>query len=529
MMKGRIYIIAIMFIGMITYSYAQVSIAPVSKIRTGCVSGNCDEGLGIYVWDDGSVYIGEFKNKIMTGHGNYFYKNGDCFTGNFKDSKPDSIGTFYTNSGSKYYGMMKAGIFDGFGVYYSPEGGIYRVGKWVNNEKQEISRLPVGCISGNCIDKYSVYNSIVGEHYEGDYKDSLMDGYGYYLTATGDTYIGDFKKGKFEGKGSLYYANGEWYDGEFKNGLFNGRGTYFNKDGSVSDNGQWIDGRKADPAKNTYGCINGDCGNGYGIFVWEQGARYEGEFKNGTMDGVGSYKDKNGEGFQGQWKAGKIEGYGVYHYHKNGNWYIGQVNNGNCEGYGVVFNSDGTVNFAGQFKGNNKVEDQPQAGVGITVERDGPKDFPDAINQIVEEAPDNFKGIRGEKDSYGINYKAKFNIPGCEQGMISKDDNGPSLYIANILKTADVTKALEKYNSFKENFTANKEKINKGANTQEETKDSTLTKFSMEYKTSVKVLTPHIDEKGERQMVNVWVSLICYKNFLENTYYVEIIVKNSMQ
>ena len=528
-MKRRIYTVAILFIGIIACSNAQVSIAPVSKIKTGCVSGNCDEGQGIYVWDDGSVYIGTFKNKIMEGHGNYFYKNGDCFTGNFKDSKPDSIGTFYTNSGSKYFGMMKVGIFDGFGIYYTPEGAIYRVGKWINNEKQEPYRIPIGCITGNCIDKYSIYNSLVGDHYEGSFKDSLMDGYGYYYSAIGDSYIGEFKKGKYDGKGSLYYANGEWYDGEFKEGLFNGRGTYFNKDGSVSDYGQWTDGKKADQTKNTFGCIYGDCGNGYGIFVWDMGARYEGNFKNGTMDGVGSYRDKNGEGFQGQWKAGKIEGYGVYHYRKSNTWYIGQVNNGNCEGYGVVYNSDGSVNFVGQFIGNNKVDNQPQGGVGITVERDGPKDFPDAINQIVEEAPENFKGIRSEKDSYGINYKSKFNIPGCEQGLISKEDNGPSLYVANILKTLDMTKALEKYNSFKETFITNKDKINKGANTQEETKDSTLTKFSMEFKTSVKILTPHIDEKGERQMVNVWVSLICYKNFIENSYYVEIIIKNSMQ
>ncbi len=37
----------------------------------------------------------------------------------------------------------------------------------------------------------------------------------------------------------------------------------------------------------TTGCVYGDCSNGYGKYVWENGDEYIGNWKNGSQEGDG--------------------------------------------------------------------------------------------------------------------------------------------------------------------------------------------------------------------------------------------------
>ena len=45
--------------------------------------------------------------------------------------------------------------------------------------------------------------------------------------------------------------------------------------------------------------------HGSGLFVWPNGKKYQGQWKEGKQDGVGIYMDNNGTKKYGQWKAGK--------------------------------------------------------------------------------------------------------------------------------------------------------------------------------------------------------------------------------
>ncbi|HNI11243.1 MAG TPA: hypothetical protein PLL93_08870, partial [bacterium] len=44
--------------------------------RTGCVSGNCENGEGTYVWSSGTTYAGEWKNGKQHGKGKTIWSDG---------------------------------------------------------------------------------------------------------------------------------------------------------------------------------------------------------------------------------------------------------------------------------------------------------------------------------------------------------------------------------------------------------------------------------------------------------------------
>ena len=50
-------------------------------------SGYFHNCFGMYVWDDGNKYVGEWKDDKRDGQGTYTYANGDKYVGEFKDGK----------------------------------------------------------------------------------------------------------------------------------------------------------------------------------------------------------------------------------------------------------------------------------------------------------------------------------------------------------------------------------------------------------------------------------------------------------
>jgi len=57
-------------------------------------------------------------------------------------------------------------------------------------------------------------------------------------------------------------------------------------------------------------CIQGDCNNGYGIFVFDDGRVYEGQWKKGLFDGMGRLIFISGSKYSGEFKNGLMHGYG---------------------------------------------------------------------------------------------------------------------------------------------------------------------------------------------------------------------------
>lgn len=81
--------------------------------KSGLVQGVSDNGIGLYRWADGDLYVGEYKDNKRTGFGIYLWPNGSC-----------------------YYGYWSNGNFDGEGIYLYNDG-TKQIGKWVNKTFQD--------------------------------------------------------------------------------------------------------------------------------------------------------------------------------------------------------------------------------------------------------------------------------------------------------------------------------------------------------------------------------------------------------
>lgn len=59
------------------------------------------------------------------------------------------------------------------------------------------------------------------------------------------------------------------------------------------------------------GCIQGDCKNGEGTYVWSDGSRYTGGFQNGLQHGHGTLAFTSGASYVGAWEQGTRTGLGT--------------------------------------------------------------------------------------------------------------------------------------------------------------------------------------------------------------------------
>jgi len=84
----------------------------------------------------------------------------------------------------------------------------------------------------------------------------------------------------------------------------------------------------ADPFENK--CIEGNCVNGHGIYIYHSGLKYEGEWKNGLRSGNGTLTYPDSYTYEGEFKKNRMDGYGtkVMIYFK----YAGEWKNGSKYG-----------------------------------------------------------------------------------------------------------------------------------------------------------------------------------------------------
>ena len=110
-------------------------------------------------------------------------------------------------------------------------------------------------------------------------------------------------------------------------------------------------------------CISGNCDNGIGTYVLlsktgETIATYKGSFKDGIMDGKGTFTFSDGV-YTGEWKKGFQEGTGTFVY-KNGKKFTGTFSKGNAvNGKGYIFYPNDKSSYEGTFV-NGKL-----SGMGI--------------------------------------------------------------------------------------------------------------------------------------------------------------------
>lgn len=153
-----------------------------SKTNTNCISGNCKTGKGVYKYNSGAVYEGDFKDSLRHGIGTMTYSGGDKYVGMWSNNKKHGFGSYEYATGSNYKGM------------------------WDNDEKEGIG-------------SYSYSN---GDLYVGSWKENEKNGNGKYTWKSGTTYDGEWLKNSYHGYGVMTYSDGTVKKGYWENDVYIG-------------------------------------------------------------------------------------------------------------------------------------------------------------------------------------------------------------------------------------------------------------------------------------------------------------------
>lgn len=109
----------------------------------------------------------------------------------------------------------------------------------------------------------------------------------------------------------------------------------------------WSDGARYDGEFSEHGERHG-CG----VMVYPGGDRYEGEWRSHEMSGHGIVVCASGDRYEGEWRDGEMNGHGVATY-ANGNRYKGEWRDDMYDGYGVFNWASGQV-YAGHYRQNQR-------------------------------------------------------------------------------------------------------------------------------------------------------------------------------
>ncbi|WP_417601263.1 hypothetical protein [Owenweeksia hongkongensis] len=79
-------------------------------------------GYGIYFFEDGGYYRGDWKDGIMDRYGVLYIPERETYQGQFVNGKYSGKGTLEYNDGGKYIGEFEGDLRNGIGRLYYPDG-----------------------------------------------------------------------------------------------------------------------------------------------------------------------------------------------------------------------------------------------------------------------------------------------------------------------------------------------------------------------------------------------------------------------
>ena len=271
-------------------SIMAATIWPNDSLLANCISGNCNNGKGTYLFKDGSKYIGTFLRSKPHGNGIFTVINGNKYEGEFYQGKKNGKGKMNFATGDVYVGTFSSGVFSGSGKMVYRNGDTY-TGYWVNGKSS---------------------------------------GKGRYTFSEGDFYVGGFLDGEFSGIGKLERKDGSYYEGEWMKSKKHGDGIAFS--GGIKMNHKYHMNKLLKESKyqenalsspvltqsalKLKDCSKQHCNNEKGTFKYGDGSVYEGDFVNGEGAGTGVCKYANGDKYEGGWKNHAPHGKGTMHFSK---------------------------------------------------------------------------------------------------------------------------------------------------------------------------------------------------------------------
>ena len=261
------------------------------RIYEGSFEHNQKSGFGILWRDDGSTYAGEFINDKPNGKGVLYFKNNSRFEGNFVDGYQNDKG--YLISGD--YLTKQEIVYHNGNVIEQGEIIDYKKGRYKRQFQEEFFEFERQCkkygydkymnlmmnikpTKDTCVLKKGIKEEVSGVYIGEMNSIGFKYGRGVLIdNYTNTFYVGYFVNNEKFGKGVNYYSNGKkQYVGEYRRNKTVGKGEFKYKNGEVLQ-----------------GVFN-SVGEGEGVFTFDDGAYWRGNFYAWTLNGRGTYYTKDG-------------------------------------------------------------------------------------------------------------------------------------------------------------------------------------------------------------------------------------------
>ncbi len=153
----------------------------------------------------------------------------------------------------------------------------------------------------------------------------------FYLFAISLSWAACIEGNCLNKKGTFIFSDGSKYVGQWKNGQAHGQGT-----------STWPDGEKY------VGEYRNGLRHGQGTWSDAKGNKYVGRYWNGLRDGQGTWSDAAGNKYVGKYRNGKLHGEGTFTF-ANGEKYVGEFKDNKPNGQGTSTWPDGKK-YVGGFK-----------------------------------------------------------------------------------------------------------------------------------------------------------------------------------
>lgn len=169
--------------------------------------------------------------------------------------------------------------------------------------------------------------------------DSTVTSYNFeYLYSNDTEYFGAEKDGKPNGQGRLLHDGKLFYEGEFKNGVIEGIGKMYD----LEDRNSYYEGE-----------FKNNRFQGEGKTVYSDGNYYIGPYVDGMREGTGKLLSADGSLiYTGSFRGDAMHGKGTYYFSET-DYYIGSFEYGYFEGQGKTYSS-GELQYEGLWSADSK-------------------------------------------------------------------------------------------------------------------------------------------------------------------------------
>ncbi len=210
-------------------------------LSAGCIQGNCQNGQGTFVYENGDKYVGHFIQGHPEGRGIMYFAGGGKYLGQWRSGKPHGRGKLIHSSGDVYFGQFENGEKQGQGRIDYADGRRYE-GPWVHDrpsgQGKEKPNAPSSRdeLSETKTDATNEHRSVLSEASTvKDCNKTYCDNeVGQYIYKDGSKWVGHFIKGRPSGQGTCYYSNGDRYTGGWKLNAPQGEGVMYYASGKIA-------------------------------------------------------------------------------------------------------------------------------------------------------------------------------------------------------------------------------------------------------------------------------------------------------